>query len=439
MHRSTRFWVIVGATLALNMTLAAGSVAIPAPPRAGAFVGSDFRISGPRALEDDQHAAVAYDAARGMFQVVWEDERTFWMALEDIYGKRVQAGGRNFGTDFRITGFGGGMAEVAPALAFDSTHDRFLVVWDDDRKNATRGSDIYGRWVEDASLGTTKAFRVSGGQATEDDVRPAVAYDPDEDRFLVVWEDWRDKDTRGADVYGRWVGPGGPQGADFRISGPAALGSDQWPDVAYDPDAHRFLVVWHDGRAAPWSGVVDDIYGRWVDASGPVGPDFQISGPAATTAERPALAYGAAADEFLVVWQDERNAASRGKDIYGRRVDAAGPIGNDFRICGAAAKAFDADPAVAYGEAGDRFLVVWEDERNFGTRLADVYGRFVAGGGGPDGPDFRVSGRKATRTDGWPAVAYSPLVDEFLVVWQDYRWEVTWGRGWDIAGRRVAG
>ena len=54
-------------------------------------------------------------------------------------------------------------------------------------------------------------------------------------------------------------------------------------------------------------------------------------------------------------------------------------IGGDFRISGPNATSNDADPAVAWNQTANQYLVVWQDGRNHSTRGCDIYGRRVTG------------------------------------------------------------
>jgi hypothetical protein len=210
---------------------------------------------------------------------------------------------------------------------------------------------------------------------------PAVAFNPVAGQFLVAWRDGRDMATRGADIYGRRVGAEGtPLGGDFRISGAMATSDEHSPAVAYNPVANQHLVVWHDERNEATRGA--DIYGRRVATNGArVGGDFRISGKNATNWESAAaVAYDSAADSYLVAWQDGRNGDARGTDIYGRRVAANGELlGGDFRISGKNATSEEYSPAVAYNPVSGQHLAVWQDWRNLATRGRDIYGRRVAG------------------------------------------------------------
>jgi hypothetical protein len=166
-----------------------------------------------------------------------------------------------------------------------------------------------------------------------------------------------------------------------------------------------------------------------------VGPDFLISDPTPNGEVWSVVTWNGTTNEYLVVWQDGRNESTRGSDIYGRRVSAAGsPVGGDFRVSGRNATARDFLAAVTWNGTANEYLVVWGDYRNESTRWSDIYGRRVSAAGSPVGSDFRISGRNATSWESGPAVAWNQAANEYLVVWGDGR--NIYG---DIYGRRLAG
>jgi hypothetical protein len=77
-------------------------------------------------------------------------------------------------------------------------------VWEDYRNTSSRGADIYGRLVLADGSRPAPDFRISSPRATASDWNPAVARDGA--AYLVVWQDFRDSLSRGADIYGRRVG-----------------------------------------------------------------------------------------------------------------------------------------------------------------------------------------------------------------------------------------
>jgi len=417
----------------LVLVLLFGSAAVGATP-----VGGERRVSGTKATSDERIPAVAYNTDANQYLVVWEDTRHEGTRGWDIYGRLVGADGRPVGGDFRISGNNATNSELSPAVAYNPKANQYLVVWQDGR-DATRDWDVYGRRVSADGKPVGGDFRVSGSEATSDERRPAVAYNSVANQYLVVWQDGRSYATRGYDIFGRRVSADGkPVGGDFRVSGSKAASDEGSPAVAHNPKANQYLVVWQDRRNEGTRG--SDIYGRRVSAKGePVGGDFRVSGRNATVGEySPTVAHDAKADQFLVVWADERSWAARGSDIFGRRVSADGElVGGDFRISGTKATSDEHRPVVAYNSKANQYLVVWVDERNDAIRGVDIFGRRVSAKGEPVGGDFRVSGKEAISNEWNPAAVYNVNKDEYFVVWMDERDEGT--RGWDIYGRRVTG
>jgi hypothetical protein len=391
-------------------------------------------MSGGGAIADDVTPAVVYNTTAHEYLVVWSDGRSEATRGFDIYGQRFSGAGVAQGGNFRISGAPDD--QTNPVVAYNPAANQYLVVWSDGRSEATRGFDIYGQRLSAAGTAKGGNFRISGGGAVGDDLSPAAAYNPNSKQYLVVWEDWRNASLQGPDIYGQRLSPtGGAKGTNFRIGDSPGASDEAWPAVAHNPTANQYLVAWMDARNGTW-----DIYARRVSAAGGLlGSSTRICQPIATANEyRPQVAYNPAANQYLVVWSDERNLASRLRDIYGRRVSATGVIlGKDFRVSGPAAVAHDLQAVVAYSPAANEYLVAWADKRNYAGQGYDIYARRVSAAGAVTGADFRVTGTGGTADEEWPAVAFNPAGDQYLVVWQDYRSQAT--RGTDIYGRRVTG
>jgi hypothetical protein len=143
----------------------------------------------------------------------------------------------------------------------------------------------------------------------------------------------------------------------FAIGGPTATASEYLPTVAWNETRTQYLIVWSDGRNGATRG--HDIYGQRVSASGErLRGNLLISGPGATEEEsQPSVAWNAAANEHLVVWEDRRNQHTSGIDIYGQRLSAAGErLGDDFRISGALATSNERDAAVVWNSQANEYL-----------------------------------------------------------------------------------
>jgi len=285
-------------------------------------------------------------------------------------------------------------------------------------------------------------FRVSGAAATKDDEDPAVAYNPVTDQFLVVWRDGRNSATRGRDIYGQLVaGDGSKVGYNFRISGAAALDGETMPAAAFNPATGGYMVVWADLRKRETRGV--DIYGQMISPDGSRdGYNFRVSVDAATGDEsQPALAFNSVSDQFLVVWSDSRGPGFSESEVYGRRIKANGqPKGDEFKISNDGFIDEESWPAVAYNPASNQYLVTWQVVHWQATVSSDIYGQRVKGSGRLAGSSFRISGDGVTSRVWDPEVVANPANNEYLVVWEDQRNGVVGDinvTGWNIYGRRV--
>ncbi|MFZ1946303.1 MAG: hypothetical protein WAW06_02035, partial [bacterium] len=202
------------------------------------------------------------------------------------------------------------------------------------------------------------------------------------------------------------------------------IGGDPDYDVApeYQLDAAvashdgAYLVVWSDPRSV---GSYDIYGGRFTEDGAGLDPYGIAISVATGVQERPAVAFGA--DDYLVVWKDDRTGSS---DIYGARVSPDGSVLDPSGLAVSAAAGAQGYPAITCGDS--LYLVVWLDTRDgsqhiWGSRVA-LDGTVLDPGG------IAISTASGAQT--YPAVAYDGA--NFLVVWQDAR-----GTDLDVYGARV--
>jgi len=102
--------------------------------------------------------------------------------------------------------------------------------------------------------------------ATDDQSNPRLVYLPDKQLYFVTWEDYRYRNTYGADIYGQFLaGDGTACGSEVLLSkdgaGVALYGNQTLPDVAYRqdkvaPSSSNLAVVWQDSVGTTTSGYV---------------------------------------------------------------------------------------------------------------------------------------------------------------------------------------
>jgi len=146
----------------------------------GSFPGTEFTIS--NAANNQTVPAVAYNSTANQFLVVWQ---TFQAGtLSDISGRLVNADGSFPGTEFTISNAANN--QTVPAVAYNSTANQFLVVWQHDSLAATL-LDISGRLVN--ADGTLSGSEISISAAASDETAPALAFNVNTNQFVVVFED----------------------------------------------------------------------------------------------------------------------------------------------------------------------------------------------------------------------------------------------------------
>jgi hypothetical protein len=166
-----------------------------------------------------------------------------------------------------------------------------------------------------------------------------------------------------------------------------------------------YLAAWADYR----TGEGPDIYCARVTADGDVlDPEGIFVSAAANNQDFPDVSFDG--ENFLVVWQDNRNGGF--VNVYAARVSPAGAVLDPAGIVVAADTFGDRYPSVGF--TGGENLVVWEGHH---SGKVDIYGALVSPGGSVTKPRFLVSG--ATGDQLFPVVARGPT--NSLVVWQDTR------------------
>jgi hypothetical protein len=259
-----------------------------------------------------------------------------------------------------------------------------------------------------------------------DELHPAVAFSPEANSYLVVWEDNNYSSPTYHGIAGVLVGDQGIPSQEPIYISTYNLNRCLNPDVAANLQTGKFLVVW---EYAYDESVDHNIHARLVSADGsPEGGVIDIS--VVTTYETsPAVAYNSATNEWLVVWESATDVHNR--DINAAVVDADGVVQNEFTI--ASGLDDQANPSVAFGSLYEEYLVVWEDLAYTSEDL-NLLARRVAGDGSPIGEAFPIS--TAAYEQMLPELVYNPDYDEFMIVWEDHRW--AWGDAADIYGQRVS-
>ena len=300
---------------------------------------------------------VAYAAQGQVYLVVWCHYTGTGEDVYDVYGQRLSRTGQLQGSPLVIANESGTTGQEYPTdVVYNSTSDRFLVLWDD--MAATKYWDVWGRHVStDGSLGDVVQITNQSGYHEDSG---AGAYDPDDDQYLITWK-YRAVASGAGDIQGRRVTGSGTVNPET-IAIATGTAEQQNPAVAYLAGAGRYVAVWEDNRNGNY-----DVYGQLVSPAGTLDGDNYAIGSASQNDRFPRLAMGGSGGG-LVAWQRD-DGGSAANELYGRRLGSDGrPTGDGFTLLAAGGE--QQRPVAAYDEAG-RYLLAWQDNRNGNW---DIYG-----------------------------------------------------------------
>jgi len=406
---SKRAWVFVITLFLANLTVSA-----------------DPWLGDARILAADQgyqwEAAVAYNSVHDEYLAVWTTDAA---GVEEVYGIRVDSEGVPIGSYFAISE--PGYNQWDPAVAYDPVNDRYLVTWTFDYSGNGTDTDIRGRFIPwDGPSQTYRAFGVE--VALSNQKNSAIAYNPINLEFLIVWDDHEDGFP--FQILGQLLAADGSTATSALGIANGPLGCYR-PRVAWNRETQQYLVVYQqDG-----TGNQTDIYGTLLTATGsPVAPAIGIAGwPGGEYDPDLASCRGS----FLVVWVGVLPGESDDDtEIFTRAVSGDGIVGSivtdlpgDYLN--------ERQAAVACNRSGNQYLVSWyaqfTDSLNYG-----VLGAFVNLDASPQTGTFAVFAPTVGNNLDYqyPGIAFNGA-DRALVAWEADR--PPDGTFVDIAGRLVGG
>ena len=312
---------------------------------------------------DNYLPAVAYNSLHDEYLVVWYNDRG---PTKDIYARRVRSDGTLL-SSFTIT-HNENFRNYDPDLAYSPKHDEYLVVWTYD--SALTGDDIWARRVKWDGSWMSNEFAIGRPDKSGEQVNPTVAYNSQADEYLVVYENrW----GTSKDIDAQRVRASDGTLLSWRNieTGPGQLRS--FPDVAYSPGNNYYLIAY---RYQP-SSLSDpgDILGKVASWNlGDLSAEIEICSNANN---QNFVSLAGSSDEFLAAWEDSPSTSTT--EIYARRIDSDGtPLGpsGGFWIAGGPGSS-EGSPYVASGAASG-YMIVWY--RFVGGSNFDVFSRFVLKG-----------------------------------------------------------
>ena len=258
-----------------------------------------------------------------------------------------------------------------PAIAYDSSLDRFLVAW-----GQYDGAYyvIKGRILE--SNGAFVGNEIAIGDDSNNIGTIKIAYSPSSQRYLVVFHDVPSKNISGQFVNG----DGALEGSNFTAIAGDSIPNYTYavdPNVAYDSVNHRFLVAAAAyGNGAPPMA----IYGVVLNDNGTVftSPYFILDSN--TFLYPPAIAYDPVNQRFLVSWEVY---FGDGHELWGQLINANGTLNGTHQVI-VSSRTVEFANDVIYHSGSGRFLVAWSDDRGA------IYGQEVNSDGTNYNSEFSI-------------------------------------------------
>jgi uncharacterized repeat protein (TIGR01451 family) len=367
----------------------------------GTTIGSAFNIEGSDSADSAVPAVTYHSALTGTYLVAWK--QTVSGGALDIQARRVLTDGTTSGVVFTVVEESSDQADVA--LGFGPQGTATFAAWTDGRAG---DNDIHGRLIRvDGTLGSDYKLHPAAG----DQVDAQVSYNPDDDQYLVVWEDYR-AGTSNANIYAQRVaGDGLLVGENITVT--AAAYHQQDPHLAYGSDV--YLVAWRHYPGL--SSLEYDAYAAVISRTGTVVTNSLVvaSGSGNKSREAPTdVVYNGDTGKFLVLYQD---LATGNNNIWSRHVAANGAMDTAVQVT--SGSGHEAQAVAAYDPDRDRYLVAWSAWPT-GVMNRDIDAVFLTNGGvvTPTTP-ITITGGAADEQA--PDVVYLEDGGRYAVVWHDSR------------------
>lgn len=286
------------------------------------------------------------------------------------------------------TGLATGIADQQTpdvAYAIGLAQPQYLLVW---RQN---GGGIRAQRMNDSGQPIGNVLTVSSNSTAKD---PAVAYDPDLQQYMVVWEEGGNIRTRRIKIDGSFANNA------LTIFSATASATGSYPDVVYNQVSDFYLVVWRE-QVTNLSGTTYHIRSRRTPGS------YLVVTLTSQTAgvNTPAIAV---ADDgtFMVVWEDNRGFTT---EIYGQRLTSSGGLsGSNLAITNnGTAKVL---PDITWQANTDSYLVAWQTGDS-------IWGQELNSSGSALHPAFVFYAGQSPQLGQQPAVTADLENETYLVTW----------------------
>ena len=161
----------------------------------------------------------------------------------------------------------------------------------------------------------------------DDQQNPSIIALPDKNKWFVVWEDWRNWDASGADIYGRFINSDGTYCGDEIIICDK-IGNQTVPTVAYGKSLNvtnlfdNIIIAWQDTEGSGTTGYIyyDLLNTGSLPSVCPVATDLlgetavlynAIGADSLKSRKLPKVVYDNSRMQYWLVWIESRDALQR--------------------------------------------------------------------------------------------------------------------------------
>jgi hypothetical protein len=348
----------------------------------------------------------ALDRQGDNFVVAWESDGQDG-DLSGIFARSFTQPGVPLGPEFQVNSY---TTSAQHAAAVGGSNVFAVIAWQSEGQDGDQGG-IYARRF-DSSGPVGGEFRVNT-YVTSSQARPAVDAET-AGNFVVVWASLGQDGSDSGIFAQRYSSTGSPMGDEFRVN-TWTTGFQGHPAVAMEPNDGLFVVLW-DGEG-PGDSV--GIFGqRYLTSGAPFGPQFQVNTYTTGNQRYPAVASDIG--RFCVAWQSEGEDGSgygvvrRQFNLHTGAAEGAASQANGFTT------GSQAHPTVAMiGFTSD--VIAWDDDTQDpqGGVYGRLHAGSPTGCFGQSGTEFRLNATTAgSQSD--PAMAYGGWIGSgfaLMVTW----------------------
>ena len=327
---------------------------------------------------------VVYNPSKNQYMVIYCSGENYF----NIRGVILNADGMAVGEHFKVTDVPANQFHYT--MAFNAKRNQFFITYNDSRNGA---NDVFGVILDDTGATVKEEFLISNAPGHQ--INPVACYNPQDDTFLVNWEDFRahgdSLDEYGTldvmtDIYGALLAADGTilvNNITMCVDASGIDGDQRFNAIAYNSKTNQFLVSWTDTRDSLQNiGIV----GRIVEADGTMpAEDFTlVDAPGAQMIGH--TLYLPQYDKYFITFERDLNDVdpfyfkdiTAQLDIGALWLDANGQPESDMIdiFNGEGNQRF---VRFAHNTKGNTFLIVWQDD--FPGVSDSVEGHIMSAGG----------------------------------------------------------